>query len=242
MQFSQVPRFQEDKENDVPGPGYYDVMEDILEDAISNSSTIKKKENARTKTAKLKAALQRALTTQEALKSRLRLIQSAREKEKKAHKDALKSSNKLLETMRSAHEKVSKEAARKQMEIDTALRDVERVSSMNKMNESSRKSLEAQRDAMIEEHERAISDLERKWNERVSSSLRSHTESLSQLEEESSRREKNLQQEYMVALNEEQEVRTRLMNQIREVESVVKTVRIIFCFRESYSCETYAPT
>ena len=69
--------------------------------------------------------------------------------------------------------------------------------------------------------------MERKWNERVSSSLRSHTESLSQLEEESSRREKKLQQEYMVALNEEQEVRTRLMNQIREVESVVKTVRII---------------
>ena len=94
-----------------------EYSEDVTSSSANFDATIKKKEG-RTKTAKLKAALQRALTTQEALKSRLRLIQFEREGEEGSQ--GCSSLEQTFGDDEIGHEKVSKEAARKQMEIDTA--------------------------------------------------------------------------------------------------------------------------
>ena len=90
MEFSKMPRFGEEKDEEVPGPGYYHVQ--------GSSSQMK-----------LKAALQRSLVTQEALRSRLVLIQNARKKEKASAIAATKAADTLAKSLRASSNSLTKD-------------------------------------------------------------------------------------------------------------------------------------
>lgn len=210
MEFSKMPRFVEEKNEEIPGPGYYDLR--------GSSSQMK-----------LKAALQRSLVTQEALRSRLVLIQNARKKEKATATATRREADLLIQSLRASSSAAESKVAEKQKDIDVALNQMSQLKTIHEITVAKCEQLKREREAMSREHEASLGELESQWEERVRSTLHTHTTHLDdiqrQLVAQMQTKENALKKRHDVALEKEVRAREKLEAQVREVNELLKTVR-----------------